>query len=347
METTASTGTGTITLTGAVAGYQSFSVIGNANTTYYTIVGGTEWEVGIGTYTSSGTTLSRNTVLESSNGGSLVNFSAGTKNVFVTYPAEESVDQDTAMTLTNKTISGASNTLSSIANASLTNSAITINGTSTSLGGSINVGTVTSVTGTSPVASSGGNTPAISLASGYGDTQNPYASKTANFVLAAPNGSAGTPTFRAIVAADIPTLNQNTTGTASNVTGIVNAVNGGTGLSSVGTSGNVLTSNGTSWTSATPPASLGIGQTWQYPSRAANTTYTNTTGRPMFIVISAWGTGVINVRFELFVNGTLLARDAAFEASGTLGACVSAIIPSGSTYSISNVVGTLTWAELR
>jgi hypothetical protein len=92
-----------------------------------------------------------------------------------------------------------------------------------------NTGTVTSVTGTAPIASSGGNTPAISLASNYGDTQNPYASKTANYVLAAPNGSSGAPTFRAIVAADIPTLNQNTTGTASNVTGIVAVANGGTG----------------------------------------------------------------------------------------------------------------------
>jgi hypothetical protein len=67
-------------------------------------------------------------------------------------------------------------------------------------------GTVTSVTGTSPVVSSGGTTPAISLASGYGDTQNPYAAKTANYVLAAPNGSSGVPTFRALVAADIPAL---------------------------------------------------------------------------------------------------------------------------------------------
>jgi microcystin-dependent protein len=92
-----------------------------------------------------------------------------------------------------------------------------------------NNGTVTSVTGTSPVVSSGGATPAISLASGYGDTQNPYASKTANNFLAAPNGTAGAPTFRSIVAADIPTLNQNTTGTASNVTGTVAIANGGTG----------------------------------------------------------------------------------------------------------------------
>jgi hypothetical protein len=104
-------------------------------------------------------------------------------------------------------------------------------------GGSISIaatgsGTVTSVTGTSPVVSSGGTTPAISLAASYGDTQNPYASKTANFVLAAPNGSAGAPTFRAVVAADIPTLNQNTTGTASNVTGTVAIANGGTNATS-------------------------------------------------------------------------------------------------------------------
>jgi hypothetical protein len=64
----------------------------------------------------------------------------------------------------------------------------------------------------------GTTTPVISLASGYGDTQNPYASKTANYFLAAPNGSAGVPTFRAMVAADVPTLNQNTTGNAGTVT---------------------------------------------------------------------------------------------------------------------------------
>jgi hypothetical protein len=95
-ETTTTTGTGTVTLLGASTGYQSFAAVGNGNTTYYTIAGQTssEWEVGIGTYTSSGTTLSRTTVLASSNSGSLVNFSAGTKDVFVTYPAEKSVNQD-------------------------------------------------------------------------------------------------------------------------------------------------------------------------------------------------------------------------------------------------------------
>ena len=92
-ETTTTAGTGTVTLAGAVTGFQTFSAIGNGNTTYYTIAGqGTsEWEVGIGTYTSSGTTLSRDTVLASSNSGSKVNFSAGTKDVFCDYPAGRAV----------------------------------------------------------------------------------------------------------------------------------------------------------------------------------------------------------------------------------------------------------------
>ena len=95
-ETTTTAGTGTITLAGAVTGFQTFAVIGNANTTYYTIAGQgtTQWEVGIGTYTASGTTLSRDTVLASSNAGALVNFSAGTKDVFVTYPASKSTYED-------------------------------------------------------------------------------------------------------------------------------------------------------------------------------------------------------------------------------------------------------------
>jgi hypothetical protein len=96
-ETTTTTGTGTITLAGAVTGFQSFSAVGDANTTYYTIAGqGTsEWEVGIGTYTASGTALSRDTVLASSAGApTKTNFSAGTKDVFVTYPAKRSVYSD-------------------------------------------------------------------------------------------------------------------------------------------------------------------------------------------------------------------------------------------------------------
>ena len=202
------------------------------------------------------------------------------------------VGKATTDTLTNKSISGSTNTFTNIPNSGLTNSAITINGTSTSLGGSITVGSVTSVTGTSPVVSSGGATPAISMpaattsVNGYltstdwttfnnkgsgtvtsvaaltlgttgtdlsstvatGTTtpvitlqvptasatnrgalsaadwttfngkQAAFGSQTANYFYAAPNGSAGSPTFRAVVAADIPTLNQNTSGNAGTVT---------------------------------------------------------------------------------------------------------------------------------
>jgi len=86
-------GTGTITLGATPTGFQAFSVIGDGSTTYYAIVDNNngEWEVGLGIYTASGTTLSRDTVLESSNAGSLVNFSSDTKEVFVTYPAAKSV----------------------------------------------------------------------------------------------------------------------------------------------------------------------------------------------------------------------------------------------------------------
>jgi len=94
-ETTTVTSTGTATLLGAVTGYQAFSVIGTGNTCYYTIAAqtGNQWEVGIGTFTSPDQ-LSRDTVLESSSGGSLVNFSAGTKDVFITQPAEKAVYTD-------------------------------------------------------------------------------------------------------------------------------------------------------------------------------------------------------------------------------------------------------------
>jgi hypothetical protein len=94
-ETTTVTSTGTATLLGAVTGYQAFSVIGTGNTCYYTIAAqtGNQWEVGIGTFTSPDQ-LSRDTVLESSSGGSLVNFSAGTKDVFIAQPAEKAVYTD-------------------------------------------------------------------------------------------------------------------------------------------------------------------------------------------------------------------------------------------------------------
>jgi hypothetical protein len=89
-ELTSTTGTGTLTLTGAVSGFQSFGAIGDANTTYYTIVSGTDWEVGYGTYTAAGTTLSRDTILSSSAGGAAISVAAGA-SVFCDYPAGKAV----------------------------------------------------------------------------------------------------------------------------------------------------------------------------------------------------------------------------------------------------------------
>jgi hypothetical protein len=107
-ETSTTAGTGTLTLAGAVSGFQSFAAVGNGNTTYYAIADSItgDWEVGIGTYTSSGTTLSRTTVLSSSNGGALVSFAANPKDVFVTYPSEKSVYED-ASNVVNATSFGA------------------------------------------------------------------------------------------------------------------------------------------------------------------------------------------------------------------------------------------------
>ena len=114
-ETCTSPGTGTVTLLGAVTGFRTFAAaIGSSNTCYYTIADqtGANWEVGIGTVGSG--TLARTTVLASSNSGSLTNFSSGTQNVFVTYPAEVAVSTDNTATLTNKTLTGFTETVYSV-----------------------------------------------------------------------------------------------------------------------------------------------------------------------------------------------------------------------------------------
>lgn len=100
-ETTTVTGTGSATLLGAVSGFQSFSVIGNGNSTYYSIVNGSEWEIGLGTYSTTGPTLSRDTVYSNSLGTTAkINFSAGTKNVFITYTAQSANTTLSPQTLT-------------------------------------------------------------------------------------------------------------------------------------------------------------------------------------------------------------------------------------------------------
>ena len=92
--TTTTTGTGTYTIGAASTGFEDFSSVGNGNTTYYCCTDGTDFEVGIGTYTASGTTLARTTILQSSNADAAVNWSAGSKTIFVTQPAEKAVYLD-------------------------------------------------------------------------------------------------------------------------------------------------------------------------------------------------------------------------------------------------------------
>lgn len=94
-ETTTTVGTGAYALAGAVTGYQSFSVIGSANYTFYCTTDGVDWEVGLGLY--SGTTLSRTSIFDSSNAGAAVNWGAGSKDIFVTYPANNSIYTDGAI----------------------------------------------------------------------------------------------------------------------------------------------------------------------------------------------------------------------------------------------------------
>jgi hypothetical protein len=148
-ETTTTTGTGTVTLAGAVTGFQDFSVIGDGNTCYYAITSGTDFEVGIGTYTASGTTLSRDTVLESSNSGSKITL-AGTSNVFVTYPAEKSGHKDSTNTIYSEQL-GASNGLF------VNSTTVSANFTVPSNYHALSVGPVTVNSGVSVTVPSGSN----------------------------------------------------------------------------------------------------------------------------------------------------------------------------------------------
>jgi hypothetical protein len=275
-ETSTTTGSGALTLAGAVTGYQTFSAaIGNANTCYYAISnpGIAEWEVGIGTYATAGNTLTRTTVLKSSNANAAVVFSAGTKDVFVTYPATKSVYLDAS-------------------------------GNASSLGTPAAF-TATNVTGLpiSTGVSGLGTGVATALAVNVGTAGAPVVN----------GGVLGTPSSGTLTNCTFPTLNQNTTGTAANVTGIVAIANGGTNSTATATAGGIGYGTGTAHaytaagTSGQVLTSAGAGvPTWTTPTTGTVTSVTGTAP-----VVSSGGTtpAISMAAATTSVNGYLTSTD--------------------------------------
>ena len=245
-ETTTTAGTGTLTLGGALSGFQPFSSIGNTNTTYYCITDTTAWEVGLGTYSSSGNTLARTTVLSNSNGNtSPITLAAGTKTVFSVYPAERAIVVDGAtIQIPNSAVLPLANGGTGSSTAAFSGSNITdLNATA------ITAGTISN-SRTTASSSNGASSIVERDATGNFST---------NVITANSYSGSG---------ASLTSLN------ASSVSsGTLSAANGGTGQTSLtannvilgngtssvlfvspGASGNVLTSDGTTWASTTPAA---------------------------------------------------------------------------------------------
>ena len=200
-------------------------------------------------------------------------------------------------------------------------------------------GTVTSVTGTSPVVSSGGTTPAISLATAYGDTLNPYASKTAKYVLAAPNASAGVPTFRQLDNTDITGFGTMSTQNANSV-----AITGGTlnGVAIGGTTAgdgtfDVLTANVTKLTNVTSSAGIVITGTFTGSSPTDGLVMDYATGWDRFSAFGGDG-------FQWFNAGLAttklmeLSSTGALATTGTVTA--NGVLLTGNLGTVTSVTGT-------
>ena len=317
-------GTGTNTLTGLVKG--------NGTSAFTAAVSGTDYAPA----TSGSAILYGNGAggFSSVTIGSGVSFSGGTLSATGSGGTVTAVNgttgQITSTGGTTPTLALASTTVTA---GSYTYGSFTVDAYGRLTAASSGTAPVTSVTATSPVASSGGTTPAISLSSGYGDTQNPYASKTANYVLAAPNGSAGTPSFRALVAADIPALSYapQTSGTS------ILYGNGSGGFS------NVTVGTGLTFSSGTLSATGGGTGTVTSVNVSGGTTGLTTSGGPVTtsgtitlagtLGVANGGTGVTSTP----TNGQLLIGNGSGYTAATLTA--------GSNITITNGAGSITIAS--
>jgi hypothetical protein len=256
-----------------------------------------------------------------SSGGTVTSITAGTGLSGGTITSSGTIAIDStvatltgAQTLTNKTISGASNTLTNIGNSSLTNSAITINGTSTSLGGSISVGTVTSVTGTSPIVSSGGNTPAISM---------PAATSSVNGYL---------------TSADWTTFNNKGSGTVTSVTGTAPVVSSGGATPAISMAAATGSVNGyltsTDWTTFNSKAAsftytstyIPYGQGTTTPNQTSNFTFDGTT---QTAPVQRASNGIVTNSKTVSASYTIPSTDNAMSAGPVT-------VASGQTVTVSN-----------
>ena len=244
-ESSTSTGASTFALAGAFTGFRSFSSVCSVGDTFYYVIDsdlGSEWETGLGTY-SAANTLTRTTVHSSSNGGSVVTFSAGTKNVYISLTGNQLGTLATltgSEVLTNKTINASNNTIT-------------------------NVSLTTGVTGTLPLANGGTGTTTAQLAI------NALAGAVTSGSYLRGNGT--NVVMAAIQAADVPALNQNTTGTASgSVSGTASYLAKFTGTNVVGNS--QIVDNGTSVGigTASPGAKLHVYSTASPQFRLEGTT---------------------------------------------------------------------------
>jgi len=247
-ETSSTTGTGTFSLSGAASGFESFVAgVGNGNTTYYAIINSSlnEWEVGLGTVTD-GTpdTLTRTTILASSNSDSAVNFGSGTKDVFCTYPATKSVYKDASGVVNLTSPSFTTPVLGTPSSGTLTNCT---GYTYANLSGTVptwnqnTTGTAAGLSSTLAVASGGTG---VTTSTGSGNTVLSTSPTLVTPVL-------GTPT-------SVTLTNGTGLPLTTGVTGTLPIANGGTGATTTPANGSLLIGNGTGYTNATLTAGSNI-----------------------------------------------------------------------------------------